>query len=112
MKIIARPRQGGKTTELVNMIKDNPNAVLLTPDKQRADRIMKEFNLPRERVYSINTFMSGHLRSKKDPNTEYYVDDLDDWINHQFNLASKGITAATVTDDTITWGKEEWQVKL
>lgn len=79
MKIYEAGRQTGKTTQLVNWLRTNPDGVLIVHTAIERDRVIKEFtflNLNPNRVVTLNHVLSGRIRGKY-PRPIFAVDNLD-----------------------------------
>ena len=92
MKKILLPRQGGKTSQLIEMA-DNYNGYIICPSVERirnvleqADRMGKKINPP----ITFRGFMRGQyckgLRAK------IFIDDLDDVLSCIFEIPIEAIT--------------------
>lgn len=91
MDVINRPRQTGKTTELLVRMLANPNAVLLVHDYNRARDLQNRYPLISERIFSHGDFercASGIVN----PNAVVLIDDLDIFLQRRFGGNIEAVT--------------------
>ena len=73
MHLINKPRGFGKTQALVQMLKEDDNAIMLVSSYQRAKQITDLYGIPRSRVLKADPeSLRGLPRSNR-----YLVDDID-----------------------------------
>lgn len=110
MRIIQRPRQTGKTTDMVNKILFQKNTIMLVFSSKERKRIIEEFSLINgyvsetlktlleEKVMTMERFRNIELgRSKKDGPPKIYIDNLDMFLHEMFRGCK--IEDCTITNE-------------
>lgn len=94
MKFVIRPRCGGKTTEVLNWLRETPGAVLLVHDEAHAARLRRENDLTDKQVMSFRSV--SRLRGRR--HVAVGVDNLDLMLRSLLGLsrdASVDLVTAT-----------------
>ena len=73
---IIRLRDGGKTTAIVEKVRQN-NAYLLTSDENEKQRLIKTYPDLKERIFSWKSLPESMLGKEKRP---VYIDNADYWL--------------------------------
>lgn len=79
MRIYEAGRGTGKTTQLVNWLRFNPDGVLIVHSEMEKNRIIEEYtwiSLNSDRVVTISQVLNGRLRGRH-PRPTFAVDNLD-----------------------------------
>lgn len=74
--IVTGGRQTGKTTKLVEFVKEHPNAVLLVADQGRAEYVRRVYGLRKEQVASPATYAGRGL------SRDVVFDNAEVWMRH------------------------------
>jgi len=104
MLVLARPRQSGKTTDLIKSFLGDPNGIFVSHTAQRAAQVAREFDVPedaQERMLSIFTLKEGAgsgtwmtwLKGKR-----LYIDDVDLILLQLIGLTAP-IVKCTITSE-------------
>lgn len=94
MKIIQRPRQSGKTTEVVERTKLNKKAVMIVMSEMEKQRIKKLCPKISTRVITFQEYTEGHFFRGRDFK-EAYIDQGDYCLNR---FSRTPITLMTLDD--------------
>jgi hypothetical protein len=89
MIIIKRCRNKGKTTELVKLLTQTPEAILLVHGSMEAHRILHEFDLPEEynlRIIPWNNF------NPHGAGTPVLIDNVDLFLQERFCMRIAGVS--------------------
>ena len=71
MKIIYSSRQSGKTTDMVDMVKDDPHGIMITPTLQQARHLLDR--LPKNKIM----VWREALKISRQANKNLYIDDAE-----------------------------------
>lgn len=94
--MLCRPRLGGKTTQLVEMFKRNPNAVLAVHSQHEAKHIIEKYRLDPDRVITYHQLRKGVLRGRVCgliliDNVEFFLADaIDGYIGQSIVASASG----------------------
>jgi hypothetical protein len=91
MRLIVSPRQGGKTSKMIEWLNGDPYRLLITFSVQEADRIAQTFNVERFRVLSFDEYMRG-LSKGKIRMREVSIDNADMVMQSLFSEEIKNVT--------------------
>jgi len=76
MNIIIMPRGAGKTFALIQMMKEEPNSMMVCISMKEADRLRRLFpNIKSDRFVTYNEVSSGVLQGK--PPNKLFCDNVD-----------------------------------
>lgn len=102
-EIISLPRFGGKTTELIRRMEEDPNLVLVSVDQRHASELYRAVNQKRrtenlpplsvDRFISLDTAM-GERNLGRLQETRFLLDNLDLMLSR---LLGTSVEAATIT---------------
>lgn len=100
MKILVAGRQAGKTTRLIEMLKNDPYAFMVVFSYSEKSRLSLLYPELREQIVTAGTDLRGRQVSK------VYIDNLEMVLAQQF-----GITPSLVTADVEVIGleRETWE---
>lgn len=89
MQVISSPAKTGKTTRLADLVRDDPNGILVV-NFTRKEYVVKKCNLDITKVKTAEEVMRGALKGIH--NCRLYVDDADHLLSSLFgNLPIKAI---------------------
>ena len=73
MNVICSPRRGGKTTVMITRLRENPDAILLTPTIMQASALRKQYPDVANRIQTAGV----HEVKGYSHDTEFLVDNAD-----------------------------------
>jgi hypothetical protein len=99
MKIICKARRGGKTTEIIKKVKEDPDSMLFVMNESEAQYISHTFDIPITRVCSWSNYKEKIIGL----NRKIYIDDVDMFLQELFDYK---IECASIDDESM-W--DEWE---
>lgn len=89
MVIVSSGRQTGKTTTLIEQVKEGVqradgswSRIMLVATEREAERLRREFHLNPRQVYSAQTWARDRVTYHQPP-SDLYLDNLEDWLYSQ-----------------------------
>ena len=89
MIVIKRERNKGKTTKLVQLLIQTPEAILLVHGSMEAHRILREFDLPEEYNRRI---IPWHSFNPHGVGTPVFIDNVDLFLQEKFCMRIAGVS--------------------
>lgn len=77
MKLIIEPRRSGSTKRLAEYVKNDENSYFVTHSREEADRVSREFEIPKERCITHDQLISATGLDPRRRNPRIYVDNFD-----------------------------------
>ena len=97
MEVIARPRGKGKTQYLLNLIRREPNGVMLVRDVQNRDAMRRQNPELHNKIFTYQeqrTFLGGMSRN------DIWIDDIEQFVQQMFpNSLIHGFTVTGQSDN-------------
>ncbi len=100
MKITLSPRRSGDTTRLANLVKNDHNAFFVTFSEDEADRVSREFDIPRSRCLTMIKFVQNiGIDLNKTIAPVAYIDNAHFWIYRTFRHPCFEVKEIVIKDD-------------
>lgn len=87
--VVHLPRAGGKTTRIVELVKQTPGGIFVAHNKSYADLVRRQFDLREDQVMSWRQVMEAK-RGLKNP--KFFMDDADYVLAQIFGTRFTGIS--------------------
>ncbi len=99
MRIISKPRGGGKTFEIAEWVKqgrtlgrkDTSDRILVVRSEEQKNIVMRDFNLGHHEVESVDTIVN-HYYSPSLSIKDLFLDNADDFLQHHFKGRLHGVS--------------------
>lgn len=89
MKVVQTKRNKGKTTKMVELLLENPDAILLVANELAAERVIAEYGIPngKKRVFSWRNYPKTAIRDNA-----ILIDNADLYLQEEFIFSILGVS--------------------